>query len=53
MIHASVSFVSCNRSDPSVLVAEKSRSRTEILANTGTHLKKNKQTLKSNGTYFV
>ena len=40
MLHASVCFTSCNCSDPSVLVAEKSRSQTEILMNTGTHLKK-------------
>ena len=50
-LHASVYFVSCNRSDPSVLVAGKSRSRTEIRANTGTHLEKKKQHLKNNGTY--
>ena len=37
-LHASVYFVSCNRSDPSVLVAWKSHSRTEILAST--HLEK-------------
>ena len=49
-LHASVCFVSYNRSDPSVLVDGKSRSRTEILANTGTHLEK-KQLLKNNGTY--
>ena len=39
-LHASVCFASCNHPDPSVLVAGKSRSRTEILANTGTHLGK-------------
>ena len=50
MLHTSVCFASCNRSDPSVLVARKSRSRTEILANTGTQMKKN-QLLKNNGTY--
>ena len=36
MLHASI----CNCSDPSVLVAGKSRSQTEILANTGNHLEK-------------
>ena len=39
-LHASDCFASCNRSDPSVLVAGKLRSRTEILANTGTYLEK-------------
>ena len=32
-LHASVCFVSCNRPDPNVLVAGKSRSWTEILVN--------------------
>ena len=42
-LHASVCFASCNRSDLSVLVAGKSRSRTEILANTSTYLEKQQQ----------
>ena len=37
-LHASVYFVSCKHSDPSVLAAGKSRCWTEIVANTGTHL---------------
>ena len=52
MLHASVCFASCNCSDLSVLVARKSRIRTEILANTGTQIKK-KQLLKNNATYFA
>ena len=32
-LHASVCYASCNHPDPSVLVAGKSRSRTEILVN--------------------
>ena len=39
-LDASVRFASCNRSDPSVLVAGKSLSRTETLANTDTQLEK-------------
>ena len=50
MLHASVCFASCNRSNPSVLVAGKSHSQTEILVNTSTHLKK-RQPLKNNGIY--
>ena len=63
--HGSVCFVGCKRSDPSVLVAGKWHSQTEILAKTGTHLDQKKNTkkkksqqqqnitqlLKNNGTY--
>ena len=45
-LHTSVCYVSCNRSDPSVLVAGKSRSRAKILVLV---LKKKKQLLKKNG----
>ena len=38
MLHPSFCFVSCNHSNPSVLVAGKTHSQTEILGNTGTHL---------------
>ena len=44
MLHTSVCFVSYNCSDPSVLVAGKSCSQTEILANTCAHLEKTKKT---------
>ena len=44
-LHASVCFASCNRSDPSVLMVGKSRSRTKIL------IMKKKQLLRKNGTY--
>ena len=43
MFHASICFVGCKRSDPSVLAAGKWRSQPEILANTGTDLEKKKQ----------
>ena len=52
MFHASISFASCNRSDPSVLVARKWCGQTEILANTGTQMKKT-QLLKNNGAYYA
>ena len=39
-LHASFCFVSCNHSNPSVLVAGKSHSPAEILANTSTHHEK-------------
>ena len=39
-LHASFCFVSCNHFNPSVLVAGKSHSQAEILANTSTHRKK-------------
>ena len=45
MLHTFVCFTSCNCSDPSVLVAGKSHSRTEILVNTGTHLKNSSKSL--------
>ena len=40
-LYTSVCFMSCNRSDPGVILAGKLHSRTEIVANTGTHLEKN------------
>ena len=45
-LHASVCFVSCNRSDPSVLVVGKSRSRAKVLV----LIVKKTQLLKKNGT---
>ena len=39
-LHTYVCFTSCNHSDPSVLVAGKSCSWTEILENTSAHLEK-------------
>ena len=51
-LHASVCFASCNRSDPSVLVAGKSRSRRRIPVLILKKTKnKQKQLLKDNGTY--
>ena len=43
MLHASVCFMGCKRSDLSVLAARKWHSWTEILANTSTHLEKKSQ----------
>ena len=47
MLHPYFCFVSCNHSDPSVLVAGKTHSQTEILANTSTHFEKQKQKQKN------
>ena len=43
-LHASVCFAGCKRLDPSLLVAGKWHSWTEILVNTGTFLIKKKKT---------
>ena len=53
MLHAFVCFASCNRSDPSVLAAKKSRSQTDSEYWRIPVLKwnKKKQLLKNNGTY--
>ena len=46
-LHASVCFAGCKHSNPSVLVAGKWHSRTEILANTSTHLEKKQKQKKA------
>ena len=50
MLHTSVGFVSCNRFDPSVLVAGKSRSWAKVLVLV-LKKKQKQQLLKKNGTY--
>ena len=51
MLHTSVCFADCKRSDPSLLAAGKWCSWTEILANTSTQLEKKNSVLTNNGTY--